>query len=149
MNSIFFRNVRSIQVYEGVLENLGYSLAHFEPFCHLSDSSISKQKLVKLQTSHQFILAKSHKYFRYTNSINRSNTSHLSALRYGDLYLWPVVGAGGDVLDLPHDEEAVDDAAEHHVLLVKEVALGACYEELEKGNRNSQLKQDAQGRSDN
>ncbi len=58
--------------------------------------------------------------------------SHLSALRDGDGDLGPVVGAGGDVLDLPHDEEAVDDAAEHDVLLVQEVALGARDEELEE-----------------
>ena len=48
----------------------------------------------------------------------RYNASHLSALRYFNLDLGSVVGSRWYVLDLPHDEETVNDATENDVLLV-------------------------------
>ena len=41
-----------------------------------------------------------------------------------------VVCAYGHVLDLSHDQEAVDDPAEDDVLPVQELALGASHEKL-------------------
>ena len=55
---------------------------------------------------------------------------HFAALRDDDGGFGFVVGAGRHVLDLAHDQEAVEDLAEDDVLAVEEVALGARDEEL-------------------
>ena len=60
------------------------------------------------------------------------SASHLSALRYFDLDLWPIVGSRRHVLDLSYDEEAVDDATENDVFLVEKVAFGASEEKLKR-----------------
>ena len=59
----------------------------------------------------------------------------MSALRYFNLDLGSVVGSRWYVLDLPHDEETVNDATENDVFLVKEVAFCAGDEKL-KAERN-------------
>ena len=56
--------------------------------------------------------------------------SHLATLRYNDVHFGFVVGPHGGVLDLPDDEHAVNDAAEHHVFPVQEVAPGGRDEKL-------------------
>ena len=56
--------------------------------------------------------------------------SHLATLRYNDVHFRFVVGPHGGVLDLPDDEHAVNDAAEHDVFPVQEVAPGGRDEEL-------------------
>ena len=55
----------------------------------------------------------------------------MSALRYFNLDLGSVVGSRWYVLDLPHDEETVNDATENDVFLVEEVAFCAGDEKLE------------------
>ena len=65
------------------------------------------------------------------------SASHLSALRYFDLDLWPIVGSRRHVLDLSHDEKTVDDAAENDVFLVEEVAFCAGDEKLETERNTS------------
>ena len=57
-------------------------------------------------------------------------SSHLSTLRHGDRDFWFVVRSDRRVLDLTDDEHPVDDAAEHDVLPVQEVALGRRDKEL-------------------
>ena len=59
----------------------------------------------------------------------------MSALRYFNLDLGSVVGSRWYVLDLPHDEETVNDATENDVFLVQEVAFCAGDEKL-KTERN-------------
>ena len=54
----------------------------------------------------------------------------MSTLRDGNAHLGLVVGSGGNVLDLSHHKQTVDDLAEHDVLAVEEVAGGAGHEEL-------------------
>ena len=56
--------------------------------------------------------------------------SHLSALWNHDTNLGLVVGAHRHVLDLSHDEKAVNDTPEDHVFPVQEFALGTRDEEL-------------------
>lgn len=63
-------------------------------------------------------------------STSLKKNSHLSALRYGDRDLGPVVGSRGHVFNLPHDKKPVDDPAEDDVLPVQEVTLCARDEEL-------------------
>ncbi len=54
----------------------------------------------------------------------------MSTLRDDNTDLGFVVCAYGHVLDLSHDQEAVDDPAEDDVLPVQELALGASHEKL-------------------
>lgn len=54
----------------------------------------------------------------------------LAALRDGDGDLGAVVRAGADVLDHADDLHALDDLAEHDVLVVQEIAGSAGDEEL-------------------
>ena len=56
--------------------------------------------------------------------------SHLPALADGDGEARFVVGPDGNVFNLPHDEQTVDDAAEDDVLVVQEIAFGARDEKL-------------------
>ena len=65
------------------------------------------------------------------------SSSHLSALRYFNLDLWSIVGSRRHVLDLPYDEETVDDATENDVFLVEEVAFCAGDEKLKKEESKS------------
>ena len=67
------------------------------------------------------------------------SASHLSALRYFDLDLWPIVSSRRHVLDLSYDEEAVDDATENDVFLVEKVAFGASEEKLKREQSKSEL----------
>jgi len=56
--------------------------------------------------------------------------SHLAALRDCDVNFGFVVGSDRRVLDLPQHQHAVDDTAEHDVLAVEEITLGAGQKEL-------------------
>lgn len=57
-------------------------------------------------------------------------TSHLSTLGYRNGQLGLVIRSRGNVLNLPHDQEAVQHPPEDDVLVVQEVTLGAGDEEL-------------------
>lgn len=54
----------------------------------------------------------------------------LSALRYDDRQLGFVIRSSGYVFDFAHYQETVQHSTEHDVLVVKEIALGTCDEEL-------------------
>ena len=71
------------------------------------------------------------------NLSSKVHASHLSALRYFDLDLGSVVCSRRHVLDLPHDEETVNDATENDVFLVEEVAFCAGDEKLETEQNTS------------
>lgn len=59
-----------------------------------------------------------------------NSQSQLTALRYGHRDLGSIVGTCWYVLDLPHDQEAVDNSSKDDVLSVEKVALGACDKKL-------------------
>ena len=52
--------------------------------------------------------------------------------RTSDLHdkLGPIIWSSGHVLDLPQGQHPVDDASEHHMLAVKEIAFSGCDEKL-------------------
>ena len=55
---------------------------------------------------------------------------HLSTLRYDNRYLRFVVGSSGNILNLAHHQQPLDDTAKHHMLPIKEVTFSTSNKKL-------------------
>lgn len=55
---------------------------------------------------------------------------HLSTLRYRNGQFGFVIGSCGDILDLSHYQQTIQDSSENHVFVVQEVTFRAGDKEL-------------------